>query len=152
MSYVELGDVLFRGELAGANGEARFKLTADAIEVVDTIHIGYGQVSYLLQSYQTSKYVESGGVINQLVCPVTDSNVVIQIDAYGHLASDIQFNGVNRPMRLTSHIGRQMLSYTELFMVVPGTHTVRIISGATGTSNKSIIVAKYMRLTGSDNV
>ncbi|OQX35583.1 MAG: hypothetical protein B0D91_10560 [Oceanospirillales bacterium LUC14_002_19_P2] len=152
MSYVELGDVLFRGELVGANGEARFKLTADAIDAVDTINIQHGQVSYILYSYQASKYVNSGGVINQIVCPVTDSDVVIQVDAYGHLAGQLRFNGGNRPMRLSSHVNKPLFSYSELFQVNPGTHTVQIVSGSAGTSTKSWILVKYLRLTGSDNV
>ncbi|CAM3843999.1 hypothetical protein [Parendozoicomonas haliclonae] len=95
MSYFEINDVLFRGQLIGATGSAKFKMAASAIDAVDTINIGAGEVSYLQYvRYESPKQVTKGAdMLSVNVVPNGDYQY-IEINAYADKASHVALHGV----------------------------------------------------------
>lgn len=151
MAYIEVSDVLFRGELRGATGQARFKLTAEAINAVDTVNIAGNQVTYNFYFRYSGIAVSNGGVMLTGTINVPDNNAWVEVIAYGHGASAVQVNGVTRPNRNRRGPSYELLPFVEVIPLAKGTHTVRLISGFTGTSSKGYIFCRYIRNTGLAN-
>jgi len=151
MAYIEVSDVMFRGELRGATGQARFKLTAKAIDAVDTVNIAGNQVTYNFYFRYSSIAVSAGGVMLSGTIDVPDNNAWVEIIAYGHGASAVQVNGVTRPNRNRRGPSFELLPFVEIIPLAKGTHTVRLISSFTGTSANGYIFCRYIRNTGLAN-
>ena len=148
MSYVELGKVLFRGELRAANGEAKFKLTADAIDAVDSINIGWGEVSYMHHiRYDTPVEATKGQSLLTLVVDMPTDYQFVEINAYADGASVVRVNAIEDFNRYRSHVGNSLFSYSGLWRL-SGQNTVSIISGHTGVSSSGWMLVKYLRETG----
>jgi hypothetical protein len=151
MSYIEVSNVMFRGQLRGATGQARFKLTAKAVNAVDTINIAGNQVTYNFFFRYSSIAVAQGGVMLSGNINVPDNNAWIEIIAFGHGASALQVNGATRPNRNRRGPSFELLPFVEIIPLAKGVHNVRLISGFTGTSVKGYIFCRYIRNTGLAN-
>lgn len=151
MSFIEVSDAMFRGELRGANGVAKFKLTAEAIDAVDTINVAGGQVTFSYYFSYGSKSVTSGGESLVATIDVPDSSAFIEIISYGHGASSVRVNGVDRLNRNLRSPSFECLPFVEVVELPKGIHTISLISGFTGTSSFGYILCRYIRRTGLDN-
>jgi hypothetical protein len=171
MSFVELGDALFRGHLRGNEGVARFTLTAGAINAVDTVNIQGGAVTY-------SVFAESGTVTATVNTTMfsTVINVpeaaVVEISAYSPRMRDITVDGVviaevpsfyyygsiydnsegyylTDADMLQSTIPRTPRLYATIGLrsLSPGNHTINVRAASSG-STTAWILARYIRNTG----
>lgn len=147
MSYVELDNVMFRGTLKGATGKAKFKLTAQAIDAVDSVNINYDQVTYnKLFTYERANQT-SGSTLVTAILQIPDDEAWVEIIAYGDRASYVSVNGVGRLNRNRRGPENKYLPYVEMVSLTKGTHTVRLVSGSSGYS-KGLILCRYIRKTG----
>lgn len=151
MSYIELGNVMFRGELRGATGQAKFKLLAQAIDAVDTVNIAGNQVTYSTYASYTSKSTSVGAQLLNVSINVPDTNTYVEFIAYGSGASSVRIDGVGRPNRNRRGPGYKLLPFVEILPMAAGNHTVQLISGINGTSTDGYIFCRYIRRTGTDN-
>jgi hypothetical protein len=151
MSYIELGDVVFRGELQGATGQARFKLTGKTINAVDTVHIAGNQVTYSFYFRHFGVGVSPGSEALRGVIDVVDTNVFIEIIAYGEGASNVVVDGVVRPNRNRRAPAYKLLPFVEILPMAPGRHTIQLFSAKSGVSSEGYIMCRYIRRTGSNN-
>lgn len=145
-------DVLFRGELRGASGTAKFKLTANAINAVDTVNIAGNQVTYNFFFRYSSIAVTAGAYSLQATISVPDDAAWVEIICYGEGASGIYVDGVLRPNRNRRGPSYALLPFIEVIALAKGTHTVKMMSGVTGTSAEGYIFCRYIRRTGADNL
>ena len=148
MAYIELGNVMFRGNLRAATGEARFRLTANAINAVDTVNIGNDQVTYNKQITFNIGYVSAGHVIASLPIYIPDSSAWMEITAYASRGSIVSVDGhaqINRNRRGPS---TELLPFTTVIPLNIGYHIIHIISGSSGSTN-GYILARYIRTTGA---
>ncbi|MCW7556481.1 hypothetical protein NX722_28365 [Endozoicomonas gorgoniicola] len=74
MSYVEFSNVMFRGKLAAATGEAQFKVIGDKFRA-ETFNIEHGAVSY-------SQYIEAIPVSKTYGSVLLDYRFNIRRDSY----------------------------------------------------------------------
>ena len=148
MSYIELGNVLFRGTLKGARGNAKFKLTADAINVIDTIHIAGGQLSYYISVTSGSQTVVNNGVVLELIVDIPDEEAWLETTAYGNRTDTVTIDDVDQPNRnkaLPSNFSRPFFSLNKL---TKGQHSIKLIASSAGISTSSYIFCRYIRPTG----
>lgn len=147
MSYVELDNVMFRGTLKGATGKAKFKLTAQAINAVDSVNINYDQVTYnKLFTYERASQ-SSGSTLVTASLQIPDAQAWVEIIAYGDRAAYVTIDGARRLNRNRRGPGSKFLPYVEMVSLTKGTHTVRLVSGSSGYS-KGLILCRYIRKTG----
>lgn len=144
MAYFEIGDVLFRGQLNGATGVAKFKLTANAINAVDTVNIGNDQVTY-------SKYIRytttTGSIVGQLPIDIPDEYGWVEIVACGTNTSAVTINGndqINRNRRRTVDF---LMPAVVLVKLDNGPHTIGLRRSNAGTST-GYVLCRYIRGTG----
>lgn len=152
MAYIELSDVLFRGELRGARGRAKFKLTADSIDAVDTINIAGNQITYSFYFRYSGVAAAAGYPLLTGIIDVPDNEAWIEIIAYGYGASYVTVDGGGRVNRNGRSPGYELLPFVEVVPLKKGTHTVSLISGFNGTSPSGFIFCRYIRNTGRDNL
>lgn len=151
MAFIELTDVLFRGELRGANGRARFKLTAKALNAVDTLNIAGNQITYSFYFRHSSKAVTAGAASLTGIIDVPDSSAWIEVIAYGDRARSVVVDGVTRPNYNRRSPSLYLMPFTEMIKLNKGTHSISLISDFTGTSASGYIFCRYIRNTGSSN-
>lgn len=156
MSYVEMGSAIFRGNLAGATGDVRFKLTAEAIDAVDTINIQNGSVtSYVVVVKNTAEMVDKDGTY-MFVNVMGDSDDDC-IDLYAYVDSK------NKDMKIF-HNGKKILDRSQKYKIndrffkfravirsVVGENVIAIVNkGATqDMASGGFILAGYIRETGA---
>lgn len=147
MSFVELSNVMFRGTLRGANGSARFKLTANAINAVDTVNINFNQVTYskLITYSRTSQ--GAGSTLVSMGLDIPDSFAWVEIVAYGTRAGSVSVDGAFRLNRNRRSPGLALLPFVELVNLTKGLHTVSLHSASSGSSS-GLILCRYIRNTG----
>lgn len=150
-SYAEFGNAFFRGQLKGATGEARFKLTADAVNAVNTVNIAGNQLTYNFGFRYADRQVANGQSLISAVIDVIDTEVYIEFMAYGRNAKGILIDGSSRPVRGVNRFTSRMMPYGEIMYMAPGQHTVSLI-GNGGYSAEGWIFCRYIRRTGSENV
>lgn len=151
MAYIELNDILIRGTLRGASGKARFKLTANQINAINTLNIKNGQVTYSYHFSYSNKEVTSGSAMLSATISVLDEGAFIEVLASADGASSVKIDGATRPTRNRRGPNSLIMPFVEIVKLAPGTHTISIISGRTGTSKRGYILCRYIRRTGSDN-
>lgn len=152
MAFIEMSDILVRGELRGAIGKAKFKMTSKAINAVDTLHIAGNQVTYTFYFTYPSKSVTSGGVSLTGTFNVPDQNAWVEIIAYGHGAASIKIDGTTQPNRNKREPSSKIMPFITVVPLAKGNHSIQIVSGITGTSSGGWIFCRYIRRTGSDNL
>lgn len=148
MAFIEIGNVMFRGDLKAATGEAKFRLTANAINAIDTVNIGHNQVTYNKHINFNIGYVSAGQVIATLPIDVPDSSSWMEIIAYASRGSTVSVDGyaqINRNRRGPSTV---LLPFITVIPLSIGPHTIRIIAGSAG-STSGYILARYIRTTGA---
>ena len=148
MAYFELDSVLFRGELKGATGVAKFRLTSKAINAVDTVNIGNDQVTYNKHINFNVSNVSAGQVIATLPIDIPDSNAWMEINAYASRGSTVSVDGQAQLNRNRRGPSTELLPFITVIPLNKGAHTIRIIAGSAG-STKGYIVARYIRTTGA---
>ena len=148
MAYFELDSVLFRGELKGATGVAKFRLSSKAINAVDTVNIGNDQVTYNKHINFNVGHVSAGQVIATLPIDIPDSNAWMEIIAYASRGSTVSVDGQAQLNRNRRGPSTELLPFITVIPLNKGTHTIRIIAGSAG-STKGFIVARYIRTTGA---
>ena len=148
MAYLELGNVMFRGDLKAATGEAKFRLTAKAINAVDTVNIGNDQVTYNKHINFNVSNVSAGQVIATLPIDIPDSNAWMEIIAYASRGSTVSVDGQAQLNRNRRGPSTELLPFITVIPLNKGAHTIRIIAGSAG-STKGYIVARYIRTTGA---
>ena len=148
MAYIEIGNVMFRGDLKAATGVARFRLTAKAINAVDTVNIGSNQVTYTKHiNFNVSK-VSSGKVIASLTVDVPDSSSWMEIIAYSSRGATVSVDGKAQLNRNRRRPSTELLPFITVMSLSKGSHTIRIIAGSAGSA-KGYILARYIRTTGA---
>ncbi len=152
MAYIELSDVLFRGELRGATGTARFKLTANAVNAVDTLHIAGNQVTYSTYLRWWGGPITNGSTMFSHVVSIPDDDTFVEVIAYANNASYVTVDGVRRQNRNRRGPNLRSLPYVEIIPLTKGTHTITLISGVTRSSTDGYILCRYIRRTGSSNL
>lgn len=152
MAYVELNDILIRGTLRGATGQARFKLTAKQINAINTLNIKSGHVTYSYYFSYSNKEVTAGAAMLSATIAVQDEGAFIEVIASADGASSVKIDGVTRPTRNRRGPNSLITPFVEIVKLAPGSHTISIISGKTGASSRGYILCRYIRRTGSDNV
>lgn len=147
MSYAELSNVMFRGHLRGANGSAKFKLTADAINAVDTLNINFNQVTYDRLITYERPYQSAGSVLATLSMVIPDEGAWVEIVAQGSGAGAVYVDGVVRRNRNRRSPNQALLPFVELVQLSKGNHVVSMTSSASGYS-AGLIFCRYIRNTG----
>ena len=151
MAFIELNDVLFRGELRGATGRARFKLTSKNINAIDTVNIAGNQVTYSTYSRWWGGAITNGyGMFTHWI-DIPDDNVFVEIIAFAQFAGKVSVDGSIRPNRNKRGPGMRCLPYVEILPLSKGAHYVQLISAASGSSTGGYIFCRYIRRTGRDN-
>lgn len=152
-----MGNAIFRGELGGAGGTAQFQLTAGAVDAVDAVNIEGNAVTF---EYLTSFWntFANGGIIAQLVIPVPDTNVTLEISAAtfnqvgGH---NLYVNSVANTEKYNQLEGTSwFLSPCTWFLNLTTAQTVTLqLVNQSGSSQGHIghFYARYIRRTGSAN-
>lgn len=148
MAYIELDNVLYRGTLKAATGEAKFRLTASAINAVDTINIGNDQVTYNKHIIVNVGQVYKGQVIAALPVDIPDTNAWLEIIAYASRASAVTVDGQTQLNRNRRQPSTKLLPFITVIPLSKGAHTIRLIAGSSG-STSGYIVARYIRTTGT---
>lgn len=148
MSFVELSNVMFRGTLKAARGSARFKLTANAINAVDSININFNQVTYNRFMTYSRPSQAAGSTLATMTLDVPDTAAWVEIIAYGDHAGSVLVDEVVRPNRNRRSPNSQLLPFVEIVHLTKGTHTVVLRSSAAGSS-KGLIMCRYVRDTGA---
>ena len=148
MAYIELGNVMFRGDLKAATGEAKFRLTANAINAIDTVNIGHNQVTYNKHINFYVGYVSAGHVIATLPIDVPDSSSWMEIIAYASRGSVVSIDGYGQINRNRRGPSTELLPFITVIPLSRGYHTISIIAGSAG-STSGYILARYIRTTGA---
>lgn len=151
MAYIELSHVLFRGQLVGVTGQARFKLTANAINAVDTVNIAGNEVTFSFYFRTGSKSVAAGNAIVSGSINVPDNAAYVEVVCYAHRGATVYVDGVARPNRNRRGPGSKLLPFVEILPLTKGVHSISVIAGSTGTSADGYIFCRYIRRTGLDN-
>jgi len=152
LAFIELNDVLFRGELRGARGTARFKLTARALNAVDTLNIAGNQVTYSTYQRWYGGPITYGVRMFGYYVEVPDTNVFVEIVAYGHNAANVAVNGVIRPNRNRRSPGYPCLPFVDVLHLPKGGHYIEMTAAISGYSNGGYILCRYIRRTGASNL
>lgn len=152
MSLLEVGNAFFRGELRGATGNMKLKLTADAIDVIDTLNF-QGQAVTFNYTFQANGVYAPGNSLVSGTIYVPDTNVYIEIVASAEGGSVVYINGGARTNRNLRGPGGRILPFVELIPVAPGYYTIDVRSGSVGTTPSwAYINVRYIRRTGFDNL
>lgn len=163
MSYIEMGNVLFRGELRGARGRIKGKLTANAVNVIDTIHIADGQITFSVFSAYYNRQITPNAVVHSIQVDIPDAQGFVEVTAfcdYGASASantstNSAYVRIDGGMRIGTNGSRpwlQVFPFNETVALARGVHTIEIVSGNHSLlSGKGYILARYIRATGSAN-
>ena len=148
MAFIELGNTMFRGTLRGATGVARFKLTADAINAVDTVNIGSDQVTY-------SKHIVFGGISKSVGSTIALLNInipddVAWVEVISHCTrtSTVSINGSALPTRNKRFPDSRLFPAVNLIKLTKGTHTFRILANSIGQC-EGYAICRYIRITGA---
>jgi hypothetical protein len=147
MSFVELSNAMFRGTLKAATGAAKFKLTAQAINAVDTVNINYNQVTYDRLITYSRTYQAAGSILAAMELNIPDSSAWVEIVAHGTYAGGVSVDGSWRANRNLRAPNQPMLPFVELISLSQGQHTVQLHSSGSGASS-GLILCRYIRSTG----
>ena len=148
MAYIEIGNVMFRGDLKAATGVAQFRLTAKAINAVDTVNIGNDQVTYNKHINFNIGHVSAGKVIATLPIDIPDSDAWMEIIAYATRGATVSVDGKAQLNRNRRGPSTELLPFITVIPLSKGAHTIRIIAGSAGSTN-GYILARYIRTTGA---
>lgn len=146
MAFIEVGDVVFRGELAAANGVAKFKLNAGAINAVDTVNIAGSSVAYAVYGVVSGLATTAGVVYYTLGFTVPEA-AFVEITAYSNNCSQVQIDGVAVTDLRQEYPTSPLFPLTRLVSLSAGYHTLKIKAATTGTGSVRSAV-KYYRETG----
>ncbi|QOC57885.1 hypothetical protein phiK7B1_030 [Pseudomonas phage phiK7B1] len=146
-NYAEFGNAFFRGRLKGATGEARFKLTADVINAVNTVNIKGAAVTY--NFYHKYVGVQSTTPLSVIV-DVWDEGVFLEFLVYGQGCTSVIIDGVTRPRYNGKGVNHSCLPHNEVIQLAKGQHTVTLTHPGNSVSADGFIFVKYIRPTGSD--
>lgn len=147
MSFVELSNTMFRGHLKAASGSAKFKLTAQAINAVDTLNINYNQVTYDRLITYSRAYQNAGSVLATMILDIPDTSAWVEIVAYGTYAGGVTVDGGWRINRNRRAPNQPLLPFVELVLLNKGQHAVQLHSTGSGASS-GLILCRYIRATG----
>lgn len=148
MAFIELGNTMFRGTLKGATGVARFKLTADAINAVDTVNIGSDQVTYSKHIEFNSTSTSVGSTIAILPINIPDDVAWVEIISHCTRSSTFSINGSALPIRNRRSPNSRLLPAVNLIKLTKGTHTFRVLSNSIGQC-EGYAICRYIRITGA---
>ncbi len=151
MSSIEISNTLFRGELRGATGQAKFKLTAQAINAVDTINVAGNQITYSYYFILPGGATSIGATQHTMVIDIPDDGAVMEFVVYCHGMSTVYIDGGARPNRNLRSPGSAILPYVEIVGLTKGVHYLQLVSGLNGTSAGGRVLCRYLRRTGLDN-
>lgn len=148
MAFIELGNTMFRGTLRGATGVARFKLTADAINAVDTVNIGSDQVTYSKHIVFDGYSGSVGSIIAVLLIDIPDDVAWVEIISHCTKSSTFSINGSALPIRNRRFPDSRLFPAVNLIKLTKGTHTFRVIANSTGQC-EGYAICRYIRITGA---
>lgn len=161
MSYIELGNVMFRGEIRGAKGTIHGKLTAKAVNAADTLNFKDGQITYsVFSNYVNRTAPAKGDPLFSIVVNIPDTNGgFVEITAHAaNCGGLVYIDGTERIGTSGSHSLYKINPYNELVSLAQGNHTIEIRSNNdpydnayTGLSSEGYILVRYIRATGSAN-
>jgi hypothetical protein len=147
-NYAEFGNAFIRGRLKGANGEARFKLTANTLNAVSTLNIKGGAVTYnFALRYQG---VQSTAPLTGTF-EVVDNGVFLEFICYGSGCTGVIIDGVLQPIISQKKVSMGCIPWNMVLPMAKGTHTVQLVHPGTSVSSDGYIFVKYIRPTGSGN-
>lgn len=149
MSYVELGNTAFRGELRGATGFFKGTLTAQAVNAVDTVNIAAGQITYSTLASYYNQPTSNGATVLSTVINVPDALAFVELQVFGHGAVAVYVDGVQRLPTSMGRPGNRLVPFSEMILLAGGQHTIQLISGINGVSVHGYIHVQYIRSTGA---
>ncbi|WP_062269501.1 hypothetical protein [Endozoicomonas arenosclerae] len=151
MSYFEMDSVLFRGQLKGATGQAKFKLTSDAIEAVDTVNIEGGAVTYSTYSYvYPNRSFSQGEHVVSSVIQVPEGAWTEWFAACSGTKSSLYINGGLQPRLISFKQGQGLGSpLSGLVNLGAGQHTLALHTASAGHNHNAYILVRYIRNTGT---
>lgn len=153
----EMRNAIFRGELSGAGGTARFQLTAGAVDAVDAVNIANLAVTfeYVVGYWEV---VPTLTAFAPLSVVVPDDGVLLEILAPNHNIGyewELWVDGVVQ----TKHNQRGSTSWycspPIWYVYVPTARTVVLTlanHSLTSQGHYGFLIARYIRLTGTDNL
>lgn len=147
MAFIELGNTMFRGTLRGATGIARFKLTADAINAVDTVNIGGNVVTYSKHIVFSGESKNVGGTIALLPLDIPDDIAWVEIVSHCTRATTISMDGAALPVRNRRSMDSRLFPAVNLIKLPKGTHTVMVVANSVG-QYEGYVICRYIRITG----
>lgn len=148
MAFIELGNTMFRGTLRGATGVARFKLTADAINAVDTVNIGSDQVTYSKHIVFDGYSGSVGSTIATLLIDIPDNEAWVEVISHCTRSSTVSINGSVLPIRNRRLPNSKIFPAVNLIKLTKGTHTFRVVSNSIGQC-EGYAICRYIRITGA---
>lgn len=148
MAFIELGNTMFRGTLRGATGVARFKLTVDAINAVDTVNIGSNQVTYSKHIVFSGYSRGAGSTIASLLIDIPDDVAWVEVVSYCNRASTVSINGSALPNRNKRHPDSRLFPAVNLIKLTKGTHIFRVLTNSSGQC-EGYAICRYIRITGA---
>lgn len=151
MSYLEVSNTMFRGELRGATGQAKFKLTAQAVNAVDTVNIAGNQVTYSYYFILPGQYVSIGYAYHNMNINIPDDGVFMEFVVYCHGMGTFRIDGGGRANRNMRRVDSPILPFVEVVPMAKGNHVLSLISNLNGTSAGGRVLCRYIRRTGLDN-
>lgn len=148
MAFIELGNTMFRGTLRGATGVARFKLTVDAINAVDTVNIGNDQVTYSKHIVFNTYSGGVGSIIAVLPINIPDDVAWVEVISHCTRSSTFSINGSALPIRNRRHPDSKIFPAVNLIKLTKGTHQFRVVSNSIGQC-EGYVLCRYIRITGA---
>lgn len=152
MSFVELGNTYFRGKLEGATGVFSGVLKGDRINVVDTINIARGAVTYSKIARYTGKYVVAGQAMLEILADIPDDGAYVEVTAQAHLGGTVYIDGAARVNRNFRHSGNLTFPFVETIPLSKGSHVITLTAAGSGVSSFGVLTCRYIRKTGRFNV
>ena len=145
MSYIELGNTMFRGTLSAATGEVQFDLEAGAIDAVDTINIAHGAVSYS-QYFDFTREAVKDQVFFSVNANIKDGEAFLEVTTFSNMLGRVYVGGVEQ----NRHNAIANVDALPVVVVVPlslGVHPVELSASASGTASGWLNL-RYIRYTG----
>lgn len=150
MSYLELRNTMFRGTLRAATGQTQFKLTAEAINAVDTVNIGDGAVTYNTFVYTPiNRNVSNGTELTRAYINIPEGTYIEYFVASDTAAVKLYVDGVLQPTLVQFRTGRGLgVPLAGVLPLSVGVHTLVLQANQSAYCGVAYIVVRYYRSTG----
>jgi hypothetical protein len=146
MATFEAHSTLFRGELKGATGDVAFKLTADAIDAVDTVNFQGNAITYKVYT-KYSKTIGNNATFLTINFNVPEA-AAIEILVHAPGMAFYRIDGVAQSR--WGFLGTDaLIPWRHTFYdISPGNHTLKLVAGSQAGPSSGYVLISYIRPTG----